>query len=124
MPDIVVPISALARGDRIVIEGDIDPIQFLSSLKIIKRGAATPPDALFRVECLAPRDFQWFAPDGTPLTRAGLLRKFTQGVGFQWDVFGQWGTDSRYFVAFISPGAVLATAGAYLVDWPKDARLP
>lgn len=100
----------------LLITSSVPPITHIASLKIVQRAPGTPTDALFRVENMAARDFWWFSPSGSPLLKAGQPRYVTYKIGFQWDVYGVWGADDFWFVAFQSATALLVTPGAYLVD--------
>lgn len=120
MVDITVPLSALARGDRVVIEGDIDPITPISALKIIPRRPDAPAGILLTVETLAERVFWWIRRStGEPIT-VGQVSRFTRPAGFQFDVFGQAGPDNRLMIVYDDPARdrCVVTRGFYLVDWP------
>lgn len=121
MTEIRVPWKPQA-GEVLVIEPDIDPIGAISSLQIIpKRAAGANTDGiLLTVRTLAPRDFEWRRlSDGGPL-RVGNVSTFTRPAGFEFDIYGQAGTDNQWAVVYIDTARdrMLVTRGFYLVDWP------
>ena len=126
MSEIRVPMSALARGDRIVIEGDIDPITPISSLKIIPRRPNAPAGVLLTVETLAPRDFDWRRLSTGERIMVGAVTIFTRPIGFQFDIFGQAGRSNQWAVVYTDTARdrMIVTSGFYLVDWPTGSVWP
>lgn len=123
MPDIVIPVSALSKGNRVIFEGDLDPITHISALKIIPRRVNAPDGVLMTVELMAPRNFWWVRiSDGASIT-VGSVSSFTRPAGFQFDVFAFTGQDQRLMAVWIDMprDRSIVTDAFILVDWTQPA---